>query len=40
MPKNTKTSLALEIVDAFLTTEFTAGRHERRVQKVMDIENE
>ena len=38
--KNTKTSLALEIVDAFLTTEFTAGRHERRVQKVMDIENE
>lgn len=38
--KNTKTDLALKIVDAFLTTEFTAGRHERRVQKVMDIENE
>ena len=38
--KNTETSLALEIVDAFLTTEFTHGRHERRVQKVMDIENE
>ena len=29
--KNTKTDLALEIVDAFLTTEFTGGRHERRV---------
>ena len=38
--KNTETSLALEIVDVFLTTEFTHGRHERRVQKVMDIENE
>jgi ribose 5-phosphate isomerase B len=38
--KNTKTDLALEIVDAFLATEFTHGRHERRVQKVMEIENE
>lgn len=38
--KNTKTDLALEIVEAFLNTEFTYGRHERRVQKVMDIENE
>lgn len=36
--KNTETSLALEIVDAFLKTDFTYGRHERRVQKVMDIE--
>ncbi|MBQ8292184.1 MAG: ribose 5-phosphate isomerase B [Bacilli bacterium] len=38
--KNTSTNLALEIVETFLNTEFTAGRHERRVQKVMDIENE
>ena len=26
------------IVDVFLTTEFEGGRHERRVQKVTDIE--
>lgn len=38
--KNTDTPLALEIVDAFLNSNFTGGRHERRVQKVMDIENE
>ena len=38
--KNTEVNLALEIVEAFLNSSFTAGRHERRVQKVMDIENE
>lgn len=37
--KNTETSLALEIVDAFLKTEFAGGRHERRVNKVMEFEN-
>ena len=31
--------LALEIVDAWLTTEFEGGRHARRVGKVMDLEN-
>lgn len=32
--------LALEIVDVFLTTEFEGGRHQRRVDKIMAIENE
>lgn len=30
---------AERIVDTFLTTEFEGGRHERRVNLVMDIEN-
>ena len=30
---------AEQIVDAFLTTEFEGGRHRRRVEKVMEIEN-
>jgi ribose 5-phosphate isomerase B len=30
--------LALEIVDAFLNTKFEGGRHERRVNKISDIE--
>lgn len=30
--------LALDIVEAWLDTEFEAGRHERRVNKIMDIE--
>ena len=30
---------ALKIVDAFLETEFEGGRHERRIQKIKDIEN-
>ncbi len=30
--------LALEIVDVFGTTEFEGGRHQRRVDQVMDIE--
>ena len=29
---------ALKIVDAFLNTEFEGGRHERRVNKITDIE--
>jgi len=32
------TDLALSIVDAFLTTEFEGGRHERRVKLIMKIE--
>lgn len=28
------------IVEAFLTTQFAGGRHERRVAKIMDIEQE
>lgn len=38
--KNTNSELAIEIVEAFLKSKFSAGRHERRIQKVMDIENE
>ncbi|NBI06052.1 ribose 5-phosphate isomerase B [Senegalia massiliensis] len=30
--------LAQAIVEAFLSSEFEAGRHERRVNKIMDIE--
>ena len=37
--KDINADLALEIVDAFITTEFTYGRHERRVNKIGDIEN-
>ena len=36
--KDTETSLALLIVEEFLNTPFAGGRHERRVNKVMDIE--
>jgi len=32
--------LALEIVDVFLETEFLGGRHLRRVNKIMALENE
>lgn len=32
--------LALEIVEIFLTTEFEGGRHQRRVDQVMALENE
>ena len=31
-------NLAERIVDAFLTAEFEGGRHERRVNLMMDIE--
>ena len=32
--------LALEIVDTWLTTEYTGGRHQRRIDKMMALENE
>ena len=32
--------LALKIVDIWLATEFEGGRHDRRVNKIMDIETE
>jgi len=32
--------LAMEIVDTWLDTEFEGGRHQRRVAKVMALENE
>ena len=35
----TGTNLAEKIVDAFLSTEFEGGRHQRRVDKVMALEN-
>lgn len=33
------TKLALEIVDTFLDTEFEGGRHQRRVDKIMALED-
>lgn len=33
------TGLALEIVDAWLGAEFEGGRHERRIDKIADYEN-
>lgn len=33
------TELAPEIVDTFLNTEFEGGRHQRRVDKIMEIES-
>ena len=33
-------SIAEEVVDLFATTEFEGGRHQRRVDQVMAIENE
>lgn len=32
--------VALDIVDAFLITEFEGGRHNSRIAKVMELENE
>lgn len=32
------TGYALEIAETFLTTQFEGGRHERRVNKIGDIE--
>ncbi len=32
--------LALEIIDVWLDTAFTGGRHQRRIDKMMAIENE
>lgn len=36
----TGTNLAEQIVDAFLNTEFEGGRHQRRIDKVMALEND
>ncbi len=36
--KFTEPSLAIEITKTWLTTEFEGGRHQRRVDKMMDIE--
>ena len=36
----TGVTVAKEIVDVFMNTEFEGGRHEGRVQKITDIENE
>ena len=36
--KDISVDLAKLIVDEFLSTEFAGGRHERRVNKVMEIE--
>ncbi|MDE5767829.1 MAG: ribose 5-phosphate isomerase B [Oscillospiraceae bacterium] len=33
------TGLALELVEIFLETEFEGGRHERRVQKITELES-
>lgn len=32
-------SAALELVDIFLTTEFEGGRHQKRVDKIINLEN-
>ena len=32
--------LALEIIDTWLGTEYTGGRHQRRIDKMMALENE
>ena len=32
--------LAMELVDAFLTTEFEGGRHQRRVDLITKLEQE
>ncbi|MGN0654030.1 MAG: ribose 5-phosphate isomerase B [Oscillospiraceae bacterium] len=31
--------VAVEIVDAFLSTEFEGGRHQRRIDKITELEN-
>lgn len=38
--KNTNKENTMKIVDAYLAATFTYGRHERRVNKIMEIENE
>lgn len=38
--KDTKEELALEMVKVFLDTQFTEGRHLRRVEKISRIEND
>lgn len=36
--KDVKVELALEIVKEFINTEFAGGRHERRVNKIIEVE--
>jgi ribose 5-phosphate isomerase B len=36
----TAAPLAQEIVDTWLTTEFAGGRHQRRVDKITEVERE
>jgi ribose 5-phosphate isomerase B len=38
--RKTGDQLACDIVDTFVRTEFEGGRHERRVQKMSDLEKE
>jgi ribose 5-phosphate isomerase B len=38
--KFTEPSLARELVQVFLDTPFEGGRHERRVAKISELENE
>lgn len=38
--KDTPFSLAKDIVDIFINTDFAGGRHERRVNKIMELEHE
>jgi ribose 5-phosphate isomerase B len=33
------TGLAIELIDAFLNSEFEAGRHAKRLEKIAEIEN-
>lgn len=35
----TGTGVAIEMVEVFLNTEFEGGRHQTRVEQIMDIEN-
>ena len=32
--------VAMQLVDIFLTTEYEGGRHEKRVEMMMQLENE
>ena len=36
----TGVGVALDIVETWLTTNFEGGRHQRRIDKIRDIENE
>ncbi|MBI4665783.1 MAG: ribose 5-phosphate isomerase B [Nitrospinae bacterium] len=37
--RTTGISVALDIVDTWLTTEYEGGRHDRRLKKISDLEN-
>ena len=36
----TRAGVAMQLVDIFLTTEYEGGRHEKRVEMMMQLENE